>query len=127
MYKEFLKSGGRFTTTKGEVTVEQLLALPATQSNINFLDSLVVDLDANYSASKGKSFVVKKTKKDKSIKLAFDIAYDILKDMIEAFEASKNAVADKAYNQKIMAKIVANEDKELDNMSSEELRKLLKK
>jgi hypothetical protein len=103
MYKEFLKTGDRFETSKGLLTVEQLLQLPATQTTISFLDNIAVALDDQYENSKGKSFVIKRTKKDKSIKLKLDIVLDILGDVVSEFEANQEAISNKPELQELLA------------------------
>ena len=126
MYKEFLKSGAKFITSKGELTVGQLLQLPATQVNLNFLDALAVRLDEEYDKSKGKSFIVKRTSKDKSIKLQLDIVKDILNDMVEVVESAKIASSNKEKLQELLAIKAERQKEETRSMSNEELEKQIK-
>lgn len=126
MYKEGLKAGVRFTTSKGELTIENLLMLTPSQSNVDFLDSIAVKLDLEYENSKGKSFVVKKTTKDKSIKLKLDIVLDILNDMVETIESERTEASKKEDLQDLLA-IKAERDKKAKlEMSDEELERRIK-
>lgn len=121
MYKLAAQQKLRISTSRGLLSVEQLYDLPIAE-----LDSLAVKLEDDYKNSKGKSFIAKKTEKDKTIKLQFDIVLDVLTTKVELQEASQNAQEIKAHNQKILAKIADAQDKQLDNLSVKELEKLLK-
>lgn len=123
MYKEFLKQGGRFITSKGELTVENLLRLSPTQTNVNFLDELAVQLDEAYNNSKSKSFVVKKTRKDKFIKIQLDIVLDILGDMIDIIEEQKAIKDNKAELQTLLAIKAKRDEEAKEKMSDTELNK----
>lgn len=121
MYKQASKEALRVQTNVGLLSVEQLWTLPIAQ-----LDTLAVSLEAAYEASKGKSFIVKKTAKDKNIKLQFDIVLDILTTKYEESEAIKDAAEIKAHNQKILALIAEKQEGELKGKSIDELKSLLK-
>lgn len=122
MFKEASRLKLRFNTERGLLSAEQLWDLPLTQ-----LDALAVSLEKQYKESGKKSFLVTKSKKDKELKLRFDIVLDILTDKVEEANVAKNARAVKEHNEKIMAKIAEAQDKELDGKSVAELKKLLKK
>ena len=121
MYKEATKQKLRFQTEKGVLTAEQLWDL-----SLEELDSLAVSLEQAYKNSKGKSFLEKKTTKDKTVKLQFDIALDILQSKVEEQEAFREAAEAKAHNQKILSLIKEKQDDELKGKSIVELEKLLK-
>lgn len=120
-FKEAVKSKLRISTTVGLLSVEQLWDLPLVQ-----LDKIAVDLEEQYKESGKKSFLVSKSKKDKDIKLAFDIVLEILEDKVEERDLAAKASTVKEHNQKILSKIQEAKDKELDGLSAEELEKLLK-
>jgi hypothetical protein len=120
-YKEASRLKSRFSTTKGSLSVEQLWDLSVTE-----LDSLAVSLDEQYKNSKGKSFLDKKTTKDKALKLQFEIVIDILNTKVEEAEALRTAKENKAHNEKIYALIKLKEDGKLTEMSVEELESQLK-
>lgn len=121
MYKEASRLGLRFSSPRGMLSVEQLWQLP-----IVTLDDMAVSLEKAYKESANKSFIVKKTKKNKEIKLAFDIVLDVLTTKVEEQESAKQAAEIKLHNEKIYEKIEKLEDKELDNKSKKELLKLIK-
>jgi hypothetical protein len=122
MYKQASKLKLRFNTTKGILSVEQLWDLSLPQ-----LDDLAVSLESQHKNSKAKSFLATKTSKDKTIKLQFDIVLDILNTKVEEANNASKALSDKEHNQKILAQIAINNDKELEGKSNEELEKMLKK
>jgi hypothetical protein len=120
-YKQASKLRVRFQTTKGTLTVEQLwdLSLPE-------LDLLAVSLEKDYKQSAKKSFLVAKSKKDKELKLKFDVALDILTTKVEENEAAQKEADTKAHNQKILGLIKDKQDDELKGKSIKELEKMLK-
>lgn len=112
----------RFATERGPLAAEQLWDLPLT-----VLDRLAVSLEKEYKESGKKSFLVAKSKKDKELKLRFDIVIDILTTKVEENKIASTAADKKAYNQKILAKIAEAKDKELDDKTPEELEAMLLK
>lgn len=121
MYKQAIILRLRVQTTRGLLSVEQLSDL-----SVNELDALAVALDTEYKASGKKSFLKKKTAKDKVLKLSLDIVVDILEDKVEAIETASNAAGIKTHNQKIEGIIAMKQDEELKNMSVKDLEKQLK-
>jgi len=121
MYKDASKQGLRFNTQYGSLSVEQLWDV-----SVNDLDTLAVELEQEYKNSKGKSFIVKKTTKDKTIKLRFDIVLDVLTTKVEEADALRDAAGIKEHNQKILSLIASKQDESLSNLSIEELEKQLK-
>jgi len=121
MYKEASKLKLRFNTPRGVLSTEQLWDL-----SLEDLDKLAVSLKKAYKESGEKSFLVKKSKKDKELKLMFDIALDILTTKVEERDAMREEAETKAFNQKIDEIIAAKKDEELKSLSVKELEKLRK-
>jgi hypothetical protein len=121
MYKEASKQKLRIATSKGLLSVEQLWDLQVEE-----LDKVAVALEEEYKNSKGKSFLVKKTTKDKTVKLKFDIVLDILTSKVEEAEQAREAIEIKEYNQKILELISKKKESELEGKSISELMKMLK-
>lgn len=111
----------RFATVKGQLTTEQLWDLTLEQ-----LDELAVQLQKEYEGSKGKSFLVKRTSKDKTAKLRFDIVLDILQTKVEELNGEKQAAEDRRHNEKIESLIAMKQDEELAGKTVAELKKMLK-
>lgn len=120
-YKEASKQKLRFATSKGSLSVEQLWDL-----SIDDLDVLAVSLQEAYDNSKGKSFIKKRTTKDKNLKLQFDVVLDILQTKQEDSEALRDAADTKEHNQKILKLISEKKDGELAGKSVKELEAMLK-
>lgn len=111
----------RFTTVKGELSTEQLWDLTIEQ-----LDALAVSLEEEHKESGKKSFVVKKNEKDKTAKLRFDVALEVLNTKVAAAEAAAKAKEDKEHNERIFEKIAQKEDEKLDDMTIAQLKKQLR-
>lgn len=121
MYKEATRLKLRFNTTKGNLSVEQLWDL-----SLEDLDATAVALEKNYKESGKKSFLVKKSTKDKEAKLAFDIVLDVLTTKVEEAAAARDAKDIKEHNQKILTLIKEKKEDELKNLGISELEKMLK-
>ena len=121
MYKEASKQKLRFSTTKGTLSTEQLWDL-----SINELNDLAVSLDTAFNESGKKSFLATKSVKDKTAKLRFDIALDILTTKVEESDNLKTKAEDKAHNEKIMGLIQDKTEDSLKKKSVSELKKMLK-
>lgn len=121
MYKQLIKDKVRFTTAKGVLSLEQLFTL-----SINELDTLAVSLQEAYEKSNNKkSFIEKRTTKDKSLKMQLDVVLDIMQDKIEEAELAKTKAENKARNQKIREIIAQKQDAALEAKSINELKSLL--
>lgn len=121
MYKQASKQKLRVSTSKGNLSVEQLWDL-----SLSDLDELAVSLEKAYNESSNKSFLVKKTAKNKNVKLMFDIVLDILTTKVEENEVLTQSRENKEHNQKILDLIASKKDEELKSKSVKDLEKLLK-
>ena len=121
MYKEASRKKTRFATSKGSLSAEQLWDL-----SIADLDTLAVSLDEAYKSSKGKSFVEKRTTKDKDLKMQFDIVLDILQTKVEERDSLQEAAENKEHNKKILELIAKKKDGELEGKSVKELEAMLR-
>lgn len=120
MYKEASKQKLRFQTNKGTLSTEQLWDLSLTE-----LDDLAVNLEKDYKESGKKSFLIKKSSKDKTSKLRFDVVMDILTEKVEESELQKTAKSVKEHNEKILSLIADKQDENLKSLSLDELKKQL--
>lgn len=121
MYKEASKQKLRFATNKGSLSVEQLWDLSLTD-----LDALAVSLETEHKESGKKSFLVSKSVKDKTAKLKFDIALDVLSAKMEEADKATTLKENKVHNEKILALIADKKDASLKGKSVRELEKMLK-
>lgn len=120
-FKQASKQKLRVQTNKGLLSTEQLWDL-----SLSDLDNLAVSLEEAYNNSKGKSFLTKKTVKDKDIKLQFDVVYEILQSKVEDNNALLEAKDRKEHNAKIDALIAEKQDEELKGLSVKQLEKMRK-
>lgn len=121
MYKEASRKKLRFSTSKGELNIEQLWTL-----ELKDLDTLAISLEEEYNNSKGKSFIDKAAKKDETLKLKFDIALDVLKTKLAEAEEAKQKMEDKQHNERILELITEKTDESLKNKPLSELKKMLR-
>jgi hypothetical protein len=111
----------RFTTSKGSLSTDQLWDL-----SLEDLDALAVGLETEYNHSAKTSFLVKKSAKDKTAKLRFDIVLDVLNTLVAENETATETREIKEHNKKILALIAEKKDDELKGKSTKELEKMLK-
>ena len=106
---------------KGQSTVEDLWDLSLAN-----LDIVAKDLYNKLQTSKEKSFISKERTKDYTTDLKLDIVKRIIKVKLAEAKNSRQAVEDKAHNQKILGIIAKQEDEELNGLSAKELKKMLR-
>lgn len=111
----------RFQTNRGSLSTEQLWDL-----SLEDLDTLAVALEVQHKESGKKSFLVKKSEKDKIAKLRFDVALDVLTTKVEEAQALAEAQEIKKHNEKIITLISEKQDESLKGKSIRELEKMLK-
>lgn len=99
-----------------QTSVEQLWDLP-----VEDLDVLAVGLEQQYKSSGKKSFLEIDSKKDKEIKLKFDIVLDILETKVANANKAAKAYETRQHNAKIDELIAKKQEGELENKSVEEL------
>lgn len=120
-YKLAAQSKLRFQTGKGLLSTEQLYDL-----SLEELDTLAVSLEEQHQASGKKSFLVKKSVKDKTTKLRFDIVLDVLNTKAEEVQAAADAQEIKEHNKKIIELIAEKQDESLKGKSIRQLEAMLK-
>ena len=120
MYKQASKSKLRIETSRGALSIEQIWDLPLAE-----LDKLAVELEEKTKTSATKSFIAEKTTEDATAQLKFDIVLDILKTKMEANKAALDQKKKKENNQKIHALIERKKENKMEEMSVEELEKML--
>lgn len=123
-YKEALKLGIRFQTTKGLFSTEQLWGL--SQTDLSNLIK-VAKKALNKNEDDELSFLEDGVKTaDKESQLKFDILKDIYLSKQADIKALRDEAETKAHNQKILALIARKQENSLEEMSVEDLEKMLK-
>lgn len=120
MYKVAAQKKMRFPY-KGTISVEDLFDLSVTA-----LDEVYKNLAKQVKKAEEESLLKVSTPEDKELEIKLAIVKEIFAEKQEALEAKKVEAEKKAHNQKIMAIIAQKKEAELQNMSVEELEKLLK-
>lgn len=119
MYKQALKLKLRFQTSKGPLSVEQLMDLSRNQLVTvvrNLKKKIKTDSDDDLAFLDDSA-----TQVNEIDQLRFNIAKDIYLTKKAAAEAIKEASEVKEHNQRILAKIQALREKKEDELSEEEL------
>lgn len=111
----------RFQTNKGLLSTEQLWDL-----SLDDLDALAVSLEIEHKQSGKKSFLVKTSLKDRTAKLRFDVALDVLNTKVEEMQAEQEAAEIKEHNKKIIQLISEKQDESLKGKSIKQLEAMLK-
>jgi phosphoribosylformylglycinamidine (FGAM) synthase PurS component len=127
MYKKAIKLKLRFDSSKGmsSLTIEDLYNLPLTSKSNASLQEVAQIIGSQLKNPEVEDYVGEKSTTDTILQLKMDIVKDVIADKLEERESTKNAKADKAEREKIMAIIARKQDTELENMSVEDLNKLL--
>ena len=128
MYKQAIREGLRFPSAHGMLTIEQLYSLKEDTLEV-MLVSTQDAIDAESQPGSSLDFLKKvkrETKTLKANKLRFEILKDVFLTKESEREEKEGAKEVKEHNEKILSRIASKKDQALDNMSEEELRKLLK-
>ena len=105
---------------KGVISTEDLWDL-----SVESLDNVFKTLNSEMKKTKEESLLSTKSKDDEVLELKIEIVKNIVTVKQEEKEARERKFLDRERNQKIMSIIAAKQDKQLHNMSVEELQKLL--
>lgn len=120
IYKQVIQRNVKIKTTKGDVTPQQLFTM-----SIEELNATAVELSDAYEKSGGKSFIAKRTVKDKDIKLQLDIVLDVLNTKMDEQEKAATRAANKAHNRQILELIAQKQDEQLKGKSLKQLEAML--
>ena len=126
MFEQAIRQKLRFTTSQGQLTVEDLWDLPLTSTtNKANLDAIAVGLYAELNSNRNISFVNNGSTGDQTLQLKFDIVKHII-DVRKAENASAvEARARKDQKQRLLELINQKENESLAGKSIDELRKMV--
>ncbi len=105
---------------KGSISVEDLWDL-----RVEDLDQIFKTLNTKQKQSQEESLLNVKNKEEELMEVQIAIIKYIVVVKLAEKEAQKKAVENKAKKQKILAIMAARDDKALENLSDEELRRML--
>ena len=106
---------------KGSITVEDLYDL-----SVQELDKIFKALRQKQKASEEESLLTTKSDEDSLLDVQIGLVKHIVEEKQQAAEAAKKAAETRAQNQRIKEIIASKKDAALQNMSIEELEKLIK-
>ena len=118
----------RFTSTSGNLTVEDLWDIPLTGPLGNLsLDDLAKKINRDIKAEEEESFVVEKSPKSSILELKFGIVKYIIKVKLAEAKQAENTAITNTQIRKLQSAITQKEDEVLTNQSLGDLKKSLKK
>lgn len=120
MYKKASKKQLRISTLRGSLTVEQLWNLSLAE-----LNEIAIGLDKELEQSSGKSYIKENNTEDSDDKLRRNIVVDIIETKQKDSDEYSKSLATKQRNQNILEIIEKKKQGSLEDMSVEDLEKML--
>ena len=114
----------RFTTSKGDVTVEDLWDMKLTSRNGFDLDSVAKSLNTAVKESGEESFVLKRNTKNAILDLKFEIVKHIIKVKMDEAEVAEKSAENKSKKETILTIIANKQNEALEGKSVDELTKM---
>ena len=111
----------RFTTSKGDITVEDLWDLKLTSRNGFDLDTVAKSLNTAVKESGEESFVLKRNTKNAILDLKFEIVKHIIKVKMDEADVAEKSAENKSKKETILGIIANKQNEELQGKSVEEL------
>lgn len=124
MFEQASRLKLRFDTPVGSVSTEDLWDLPLLRGKAN-LDDLAKSLNKLVKESGEESFVVKKSNKNETLELMFEIVKHVISVKLQEKEAAKIKEEAKEKKSLIMSILADKENEELKGKSIDELRALM--
>ena len=121
MYKEASKLALRFSSSKGNLTVEQLWTL-----KVDELDQMAIQLEESLDKRARKSFIRVVPSTDRIAELKFNIVLDVLGTKVAENNAAAEAAEIKRHNKTILEAVERRRNLDLGELSEEELLSKLK-
>lgn len=127
MFEKASRLALRFTTSKGNITVEDVWNLPLTTTVTAgvSLDNLAKSISRQLKETEAESFVVQSSKADELLQLRFDLIKHIISVRLAEADKAKTLKANKEKKEKIMEIITKKKDEVLANSSVDDLEKML--
>jgi hypothetical protein len=120
MFEKASRLKVRFDSTQGLLTVEDLWDVPVTQ-----LNTIAKGLNKKLVEAREEDFLEEESAEDEILKLRFDIVLYVLKTKQAGIKAIRDQTKKKEQKEKILGIIAKKQDDSLENMSEDELKKLL--
>lgn len=126
IFEQASKQKIRFTSTKGQLTTEQLWDLPLTSRSGFDLDTVAKEVNRSLREVTEESFVSVRTNPAKSqYELMLEIVKYVISEKLREQEENKQRVERKAEREKLLRLLEEKQDESLRTLSTEEIRKRL--
>ena len=124
MFERASKAAIRFSSIKGEITVEQLWNLPLMSRDNFDLNTVAKTVNTQLKSISEESFVnVVANPAQSELELKLEIVKYIIADVIAEKTARADKIAKATERQKLLSVLEQKEDSALSNLSVDELRK----
>lgn len=127
MFEKALRNKYRFPSVRGDLTTEQLWALPLESKDGFDLDAIAQALHASLEAAGTVSFVKKTTAKQESLKDRLEIVKYVIETKLKEAEDRVSAKERLDKRRKLEEILAEKQDDALKNMTEEEIQAELKK
>ena len=124
MFEQATKLKLRFSTDRGQLSVEDLWDLPLTGKAL-CLDNIAKSVNKALKETDEESFVTTRSKSNTELTLKLDILKHIISVKKAEKDAAKNAAENKARKEQLKGILARKQDAALENMSEEDLKKEL--
>jgi hypothetical protein len=123
---KLVRAKARFDSPQGLLTVEDLWDVPLTSSKSKAnLDDMARALSKQVKEAETESFVVKPPKADNIVAAKFEYIKEVIETRLAENEAATLAKINKETKQKLMEIQDRKKDKQYEEMTPEELQKLI--
>jgi hypothetical protein len=112
----------RFECAQGQLSVEDLWDLPLKHTSRANLDDTARALSRRLRDDLVESFVDKLPQTDETVQLAFDIVKHVIDVKLAERDAAKLAAENREKKQRLLATLAKKEDEQLSELSIEDLR-----
>lgn len=121
IFEQAVRNKLRFTTNRGEITVEDLWDVPLTSRNGFNLDEVAKGINRELKASEEESFVVQKSTANTVAQIQMDIVKYIIEVKLAEKTQAQEAAANREKRQKLLELKARKEDQARENLTIEEI------
>ena len=114
----------RFSTDRGQLSVEDLWDLPLSGNGLN-LDKITMALSRQLKEESTESFVLKASRSTDMLQLRFDLAKHIIDVRLAEIELAKTKAEARAKKDRILSIIERKQDEQLEGQPLEDMFKMV--
>ena len=124
MFEKAARLKLRFSTDRGQLSVEDLWDLPLSGNGLN-LDKITMALSRQLKEESTESFVLKASRSTDMLQLRFDLAKHIIDVRLAEIELAKTKAEARAKKDRILSIIERKQDEQLEGQPLEDLLKMV--